>query len=155
MSLTTEYRHRQPGRLALAIILVAAILPLRHFVFAAAQRQATILTPLAVLALLALLVAGLLFSGLTISVDHGHVLWSFGPGFFRRAIPVDAIDAIEPVRNPWLSGFGIRRVGDTRVYAVAGGAALELRLRDGRRIRLGTADPEGLAHAINKARAEI
>ncbi|MEJ2219100.1 MAG: hypothetical protein P8099_21145, partial [Gemmatimonadota bacterium] len=78
-----EYAHRQNGTAVLTLVVLAAILPLRHFVFAAASRDASLFTHLAVVALLALLVAGVLFSSFTVQVLHGHLIWSFGPGFFR------------------------------------------------------------------------
>jgi hypothetical protein len=145
-----DYAHRQPGRLALLAIILLAVLPLRHFVYAAAAGHATVGTPIAVTALLVLLGAGLFASGLNTAVDHGHLVWSFGPGFLRQAVPLDAIEGVQVVRNPWILGPGIR-TGDVRTWAVAGGSALELRLAGGRRIRIGTDDPEGLARAIHEA----
>lgn len=143
-----EYQHRQTGRVVVAVVVLAAILPLRHFVYAAASRDAGPLTPLAIVALIVLLVVGLLFSSMTVQVLHGHLIWSFGPGFFRHMLPLARIAEVRSCHNPWLQGLGIRRQDGVRVYAVAGGPALELELEDGKRIRLGTNDPEGLARAL-------
>lgn len=146
-----DYEHRQTGSLALLVIVALAVLPLRHFVYAAAAGEASATTGAAVAALLLLLTAGLVVSGLNTAVDHGHLVWSFGPGFFRQAVALDAIEAVEVVRNPWILGPGIRTRDGVRTWAVAGGPALELRLRDGRRIRIGTDDPEGMVRAIRSA----
>ncbi len=147
-----RYEHRQRGQLALLVVIALAVLPLRHFLYAAAFERGAFFTPIAVLILLVLLVVGILVSSLSTEVDHGHLLWSFGPGFFRRAVPVEEIEAVEPVRLSWLRDLGMRHRDDVAAYAVAGGPGLELMLRDGRRIRLGTDDPEGLAHALREAR---
>ncbi len=151
-AMSSSYQHRQTGRAALAVIVLLAVVPLRHFAFAAALQRATVATPFAVVALLALLVAGILVSGLTITVEHGHIVWSFGPGFFRRTVPLQEVESVETGRVPWRHVPGVRRTDGAVSYAIAGGGAVELRLRDGRRIRLGTDDPEGLVHAIQEGR---
>jgi hypothetical protein len=145
-----EYEHKQMGRAVVTVLALAAILPLRHFIFAAASRDASWLTPLAIVVLVVLLVPGLLFSSLTVRVLHGHLIWSFGPGFFRHMLPVARIDTVRPCSNPWLRGLGIRDHDGVRIYAVAGGSAVELELDDGERIRLGTNDPEGLIRALRQ-----
>ncbi|MEJ2187697.1 MAG: hypothetical protein P8Z36_17550 [Gemmatimonadota bacterium] len=149
-----EYEHRQTGRVVVALVALAAILPLRHFVFAAASRDASVLTPLAVVALLVLLVVGVLFSSLTIQVLHGHLMWSLGPGFFRHMLPLERIRDVQVRDNPWLQGLGIRKRDGVRGYAVAGGSAVEIELEDGERIRLGTDDPEGLVRALRESDAD-
>ncbi len=145
-----EYEHRQSGRAVLAVVVAAAILPLRHFVFAAASREAGALTILTVAVLLALLVTGVLFSSFTVQVLHGHLIWSFGPGFFRHMVPLSRIRDARVCDNSWLHGLGMRKNGGVRVYAVAGGSAVEVELEGGERIRLGTNDPEGLLHALRE-----
>jgi len=148
---THEYEHRQIGVAVLALVILLAILPLRHFVYAAASRSGGILTLMAVVLLLVLLALGVLFSSLNVQVMYGHIIWSFGPGFFRRMVPLERIAEVRPCRNPWPQGLGIRRHDGVQVYAVAGGPAVELELEDGGRIRLGTNDPNGLVRAVRAA----
>jgi hypothetical protein len=93
---------------------------------------------------------------LTIEVSDTAVTWRFRPLWIQR-IPLDHITSVEartysPIGEylgwgirytPW-AGWAINLSGDRGV---------QLRLASGRRVLLGTPDPEALAAAINAARA--
>ena len=95
---------------------------------------------------------GLVFMSLSVSVSDSSVGLSFGIGLIRREIPLERIEAAEPVRNPWWYGFGIRRTPRGWMWNVQGLSAVELTYTDGGRFRIGTSDPEGLTQAIDAAR---
>ena len=98
----------------------------------------------------------LAFSALAVSVDHSQITVRFGisplRGWFRKRISLDTVKDCGVVRNSWLHGVGIRHIGNGWLYNVAGLDAVELHLTNGRRIRIGTDEPDALAAAIAQAR---
>jgi hypothetical protein len=110
------------------------------------------LTPSAILAAGALIGAGVVSSRLTIEVTEDTLRASFGPGWPKKEIPLDEIESATPVRNPWWYGWGIRWTPSGPLWNVAGLDAVELRLRSGKRFRLGTDEPAALTGAIEGAR---
>ena len=54
------------------------------------------------------------------------------------------------MQNTWYHGWGIHWVGSGWVYNVSGWEAVEIVMRNGRRHRIGTDDPNGLAQAIRQ-----
>jgi hypothetical protein len=110
------------------------------------------LTARAALAAGALVGAGILTSRLTIEVTDDALRASFGPGWPKKEVPLDEIESATPVHNPWWYGWGIRLTPSGPLWNVAGLDAVELRLRNGKRFRLGTDEPAALAGAIEAAR---
>lgn len=100
----------------------------------------------------ALLAGSALFSSLTIAVEDGMVRWYFGPGFWKKHVPLDEIQDYEVVENPWYYGWGIRYTPHGWLYNVEGRKAVELRLKGGTKIRLGTDEPHALQRAIQQAK---
>lgn len=149
----SAYRHTQIGTLILAVsgIGLAAMGALAFWMksgITGGERWALIV-PCALL-----IGAAVLFSSLTVTVDD-HVRWSFGPGAFRGAIPI--VDAVElrVVRNNWRYGWGIRRTPTGRLYNVSGIDAVEIVLRDGSQLRIGTDQPAQLVAAIRAASTRV
>jgi hypothetical protein len=99
-----------------------------------------------------LLVVGVLFSSMTITIEAGELSFFFGPGFWKKRIAVARIAEARPVRNKWWYGWGIRYTPHGWLYNISGLDALELHLIDGKILRLGTSEPEVLAQAITEAR---
>lgn len=97
----------------------------------------------------------LLFSSLTIDIDHRRLRCFFGPGLIWRDFPLLEIAAARPVRNPWYYGWGIRLTPHGWMFNVSGLDAVELELVQGRRFRIGTYDPETVVRAITQARGEV
>jgi hypothetical protein len=52
------------------------------------------------------------------------------------------------VRNPWYYGWGVRLTPHGILYNVSGLNAVELLLDDGRRVRVGTDEPDALVRAL-------
>ena len=90
----------------------------------------------------------LLFAALTVEVDMNDVSLRFGIGIVRKKFPVSGIESVEIVRNPWYYGWGIRKTPDGWLYNVSGLIAIELRMKDGKKYRIGTNDPLGLLNAV-------
>jgi len=94
------------------------------------------------------LVVVLLFGRLTVTVDSSAIRIVFGHAGFRRTLPVAEVRSATPGRSPWWAGWGIRLVPRGFLYIVAGRQVVEIELSSGRRVLVGTDDPEGVARAI-------
>jgi hypothetical protein len=91
----------------------------------------------------------LLFHSLTVSVDDESVEIALGNRWIRRAVPLHAIRSAHVVRNPSFTGWGLRRSGNTWIYAVGGRDAVELELEGtDTRIRIGSDEAAELLEAI-------
>jgi len=95
-----------------------------------------------------LIVVAMLFCTLTVRIGDGEVECRFGPGLIRKHIPIAAIRGTRTVRTHWYQGWGIRLTSDGWLFNVSGLDAVELELADGKRLRIGTDEPQALAAAI-------
>ena len=96
-----------------------------------------------------LAVAGLLFYSMTVRVGDGWLRWSFGPGIIRKKVPLSEIASVEPVQNSWVCGWGIHYTPGGWLYNVSGFRAVQFVLKNGKRFRLGTAEPLQLIAAVH------
>jgi hypothetical protein len=144
---TDEYRHTQPFvALWVALLLTALVTT----VLALRQADAA---PWGTLALTWVLCASMLLLGgrLTIALRGNALCWSFGyVGWPQWQLGVDEIARTDVGRPSAWRGAGIRVLGSSnRLYNVSiGGPALQLTLHDGRRITLGTPEPDRLDAAL-------
>lgn len=141
------YKHRQVGililfALGLGVALTATVL---------------ILVPLPVarvvvsVVLVILLLCIFLFWALNVEVTADELVVSFGPGVIRRRFRVEDILNARIVQNPWYYGWGIRLTPHGWLFNVSGFASVELELRNNRKFRIGTDDPQQLLTAIQQA----
>lgn len=136
------YEHKQTG---VAMMILVGI-PL--VILIAGAPLPPVLCVLAILAAVMVI-----FHSMTVRVDEETVSLHFGPGAFRRAFPVQQIHAARAVRNSWWHGLGIHFFPGGMVYNVSGLSAVELLLENGRRVRIGSDEPEALARAVEEALA--
>lgn len=139
---TTSYRHTQVGYVTLVTAAATAL-----WILALAPRQSR---PALWGGAAALLLVGWLFSSLTIEVAGGELRSHFGPGFWRKRVPLADIESAAVVPSRWWEGWGIRVTPRGMLYNVSGTGAVEVRLRSGGRFRLGTDEPESLRRAIER-----
>ena len=92
-----------------------------------------------------------LFATLTVEVRDGLLKFRFGPGLIRKTLRISDIESCEIVRNPWYYGWGIHATSKGWVYNVSGFEAVEIFMNDGRRLRIGTDEPEILRKVIIEA----
>lgn len=97
-----------------------------------------------------LVAAFLIFTRMTICVTEGFVEARFGLGLLKKRVPLDEIADVEETHIPWYA-LGIKRIQGGWAWGVAPGPALDLRLNNGRVVRIGTDDPDGLFGALEKA----
>ncbi|MEW5765950.1 MAG: hypothetical protein ACOYXN_09245 [Acidobacteriota bacterium] len=142
-----EYRHTQVGRLLLALMvamacLVPALLLLDKYRGDPMARIAFSVAPAG------MLIAGAVFSFLTVTVDREALVLRFGLGAWRRRVPLADVVQAEVRRVPWFWGYGIRLAPKGWLYRVAGLDAVDLTLRSGRHVYVGTDEPEALLSAL-------
>jgi hypothetical protein len=107
-------------------------------------------TPLA-LAAGVMTVVLLLFATMTVTVDDTAVNVRFGIGLVGKRVPFDRIRSCQVVRNAWYYGWGIHFIPGGILYNASGLSAIELRLTNGRCVRIGSGEPDGLAAALRRA----
>jgi hypothetical protein len=137
------YKHTQIGYALLnsytIVFLIAGIINLT-----------TGFAPLAVLALIIVLLTISTFAALTVIVDRRAIKLRFGVGIIRKEYELDDIVGYQAVENPWYYLLGIRYTPRGWLYAVSGSSAVELALKDGKYVRIGTDEPEKLVEALGQ-----
>ncbi len=130
------YKHTQIGWfiyfLAIPVVLILG------FVSAASMTLYPAIT------IIVLVMALVLFGTLTVVANDTGVGFYFGPGIIRKNFQYSDIDSAAPVRNSWLFGWGIRWFGRGWLYNVSGLDAIELKMKSGKVLRIGTDEPEQL-----------
>lgn len=141
----TLYSHKQPGTTMLWLVGVIVVGLL--IVLGPAAAHPALLVAFGVLVAIAVV-----FSSLSVQVTASSLLFWFGPGVMRKQVSLAEIETVEPVRNPWYWGIGWRITPRGMLYSVSGLDAVEIRMKDGSRFRLGTDQPERLARALESSR---
>ncbi len=138
-----DYRHTQIG----IVIIVAQAFVLLHLAYTVMRGKAI---PVVVWIVSLILVS---FFSLTVEIKGGAILVWFGPGLIRRRISLSEIVAARAVRNPWFAGWGIHWMPTKYwLWNVSGFDAVELELKDGKRFRIGTDEPDVLVEAIQNTK---
>lgn len=137
------YRHTQAGTLLFLTIVPAAVATL----LGALVCWGPAALPLAATALLLGGVA-YAFSSLTVEVTPTELRWFFGPGFWRKSLSRADIASATPVRNKWWWGWGVRLTPRGWLYNVGGLEAVEIVLKDGKTLRIGSDETAALAGAL-------
>jgi hypothetical protein len=89
------------------------------------------------------------FSSLLIEINNKSLRWYFGIGAPFKIIMLNDIKQFSIVRNKWWHGWGIRRIKKGWLYSVSGLDAVQLVLKNGKIIRLGTDEVKKLAKKID------
>ncbi len=137
------YSHTQIGWVIL--VSVGATLCLMLYLFLSLEDE-SILLPVA----LGLATALVLFSSLTVQSDGETLTIKFGPGLVRKKFILSEIVGCRAVRNRWYYGWGIRLTPHGWLFNVSGLDAVEIETKQGKRFRIGTDDPQGLAEFLDK-----
>jgi len=140
----TVYRHTQWGAAILFPMGAAVVLTLMVM-------GKLGIHPIAFGVLAVLVVLAILFASLTVEVTTAEVRLRFGPGLIRKSFPLAEIESARAVRNSWWYGWGIRLTPHGWLFNVSGLDAVELRMTEDRRFRVGTDEPRVLLQAIAQA----
>jgi transcriptional regulator with XRE-family HTH domain len=144
-----EYINVQLGHTIIAVILVVVLTAtwsLTRGYFAAVEF-------LVLMAMLTILIC--IFSSLTTRVENGFIKWNFGVGLISKTMPISRVVSNRAVRNKAWWGLGIRVIPRGWLYNVSGLKSVELILDDGKRIRIGSDEPEEFNQAIDHARDSL
>ena len=136
------YRHTQIGYVIIILVL-AGILWLAYLLVAKFH-------PILYLEFFIMILALALFFSLTVQINEQVIKIQFGIGVIHKQFWIDDIESYRIVENPWYYGWGIRYTPHGWLYRVSGSTAIELRMKNGRKFRIGTDDPDGLLDAIDQ-----
>jgi hypothetical protein len=101
--------------------------------------------------LVAVTAALFLFFQLNVRITEDLIELRFGTGLIRKKIYLEEIESSQTVKNRWYWGWGLRMTAHGPLYNVSGFQAVEVRLKNGSRVRIGTDVPQELQAAIQAA----
>ncbi len=138
-----KYRHTQKAGIPFYGILAMSV-------FIGITAIATGGAPAGILILTGFLVlwALLMMSSLTVTIDEQNLRVRFGPGVFFKKFPLSEIAGCGPNFRTYIWGWGIRWYFNGWLYNIAGFDSVEIILKNGKKRRIGTDQPEQLAQAI-------
>ncbi len=139
-----RYEHTQVGYLIISAM--AAGMVLIGVVLANAG-----ISWIAIGVLVVIAIALVLFSSLTVVIGEAELEARFGPGPIRNRFKLNEIESCQIVKNHWYYGWGIRLTPHGVLYNVSGFHAVEIKLRTGKKFRIGTDVPQELEEAIKQA----
>ena len=142
------YRHKQTGwvmligfGLTFLTLLILSIFLATHV--SALSALITFFSAAAIVVLLAL------FSSMTVEINDDKLSWYFGPRFWKKTVSLAEIEDATPIQTKWYWGYGIKFFGPDRwLYNVSGLETVEIKLKSGGWIRIGTDDATGLVKSL-------
>ncbi len=137
-----NYRHTQIGYITIASLVAVICLIIAQIQFFGSA-------PLPIAVLIVLVACLLIFSSLTIEIKDAFLTWKFGFGLMQKKVPVSEIIRVNRIKINILHGWGIHWTPGGWLYNVSGFQAVEFELRDGKKFRLGTDEPEKLMQAVS------
>jgi hypothetical protein len=139
------YQKTQFGKIT-AISLVSALLIIGYFGVYYSNFPSLLLVALVLFGIL--LLSLILFYKLTVIVDDHNIQIIFGIGLIKKRFNLKDINSCRSVKNRWYYGLGIRLTPHGWLYSVSGLRAVEILMKDGKKYRIGTNDPEGLLKSV-------
>ena len=142
-----EYRHTQYGILMGTVFLVTGTL----IVYVALAIIAESRWESAVI-MMCLYVLGIAsFHSFTIEVSEEKLKFRFGIGMIQKSYFIEEIKSVNEVVNPWYYFWGVKSIPGGWFYAIAPGEAIEIVLKNGKIVQLGTNQSKMLKEAIEAA----
>lgn len=141
----TPYQHRQWGVVPLCIFLCIIVF-LSADIFASSEIHAA-----TGFALATSIACCFIFSSMTIIVTDNAISWHFTGGILKKTLLLKDISSYRNVRNPIWMGFGIRAFGTGWLYNVSGLLGIEIAMKSGAYVRLGSDEPNYLLDALERA----
>jgi len=142
-----HYQHTQIGYLTIAMLGAAALLIVCLMAVAG-------FAWIAFAVLVILLISLVLFATLTVVIEKDALEIRFGPGVIRKKFLLKDIESCQVVKNSWYYGWGIRLTPHGWLFNVSGFYAVEIRLKNGKKYRIGTDVPNDLEEAIRQSIAK-
>jgi hypothetical protein len=143
----TEYRHTQFGALMLFVFLATGVLIVVVALEIISEKRWG-----SVVVMIFLYILGLaLFYSFTVEISKEKLNFWFGIGVIRKSFFLSGIQSTRKVVNPWYYFWGVKSIPGGWLFAIAPGAAVEIVLKNGNIVQLGTNQPELLKLAIDNA----
>jgi len=146
-----KYRHTQYGALMFIVFLITGILiaVVARMILAEDRVLSAIL-------MIGVYLFGLvMFYSLTVEISEEKLKFWFGIGVVRKTIALSEIQSTKEVKNPWYYFWGVKSIPGGWFYAIAPGTAVEIKLKNGGIIQLGTNQPIKLNRAIETERKRV
>ena len=146
------YEHTQKALLIVAVLAATVIIGITACI-AIILAKNPVGTLIIVCFAACIVPAGLMavFYSLTVQLHPDYLKFYFGPGLFGKKIPLANIASCTAVKNSWQHGWGIHKIPNGWVYNIAGFDAIEITLKTGKKLRIGTDQPNELTNAVNSA----
>jgi len=93
-----------------------------------------------------------MFYSFTIEISEGKLKFWFGIGIIRKTYALSEVQSTKEVDNPWYYFWGVKSISGGWLWAIAPGTAVEIVLKNGRIVHLGTNQPKKLKQAVDTAR---
>jgi hypothetical protein len=116
------------------------------FLFVAHEAKPPLAAVLAVFAFVAIAIA--VFSTLTVEVTDDALVFGFTFGVLRRRIARADIVRAARITLPWWYGTGVKLGPGRTTYLIWPGPAVEVELKNGRRVQIGTPDADSVLAAL-------
>jgi len=139
-----RYEHTQIGYSSIIVLTIGAV-------FIAYLMRIYGFNWTAFVVLIILGVCLLLFATLTVLIEKNTLEIRFGTDIIRMRISLKDIESCQIVKNPWYYGWGIRLTPHGWLYNVSGFYAVEIKLKTGKRYRIGTDVPNELLESIQES----
>lgn len=147
--LVEQYKHTQFGTvIAVGLALAIALETVVFATLSKSDHSQTVALGIITAVTLLLILCIALFYKLTVEVTDTNFKFTFGIGLIRKQIPLAEISTAKPVKNRLWHGWGIHRYSRGWLYNVSGFDAVEVILKSGRQLRIGTDEPEKLCRSI-------
>ena len=142
-----QYKHAQIGTLIISALGIPIIIEIA-VIFSPAQIEKAGILIMSFTAIV-FLVCLILFYKLTVEITDEKLRFWFGPGVISKSIKMDQIAHCEPVRISWWHGWGIHMTPNGWLYNVSGMWVVLIELKSGKKMCIGTDEPDILAQVIN------
>jgi hypothetical protein len=142
-----KYRHTQFGTLMLIVFLGTGVLIVAVALAILAENRSG-----AAVVMICFYLLGLaLFYSLTIELSKEKLRFWFGIGVIQKSYLLSEIQSVREVKNPWYYFWGVKSIPGGWFYAIAPGEAVEIVLKSGKIVQLGTNQAKTLKKAIDLA----
>jgi len=147
-----HYKQTQFSYVMLFVTLaVFAIFAWVH-ISASAEPESTDSGPNFVITFLMTLILFILASlvSFQVTIDEEYLRIKFSFGIYQKKFPLNDIISAKTIKNHWYYGWGIREWlwPKMLIYNVSGFDAIEIQLKNGKKYRIGTNEPEKLEQTI-------
>lgn len=142
-----QYKHTQYGIQMFFVFIAAGVVIAAAASAAIAENRWGSAVVMICLYLLGLA----LFYSLTIELSEEKLRFWFGIGVVQKSYLLSEIQSVREVKNPWYYFWGAKSIPGGWFYAIAPGEAVEIVLKNGKIVQLGTNQAKMLKKALDLA----